>query len=537
MQRLSSAFSVLTHGNPPPHGRHSSLRTALASSEELLSPPTRSLFRCLSVFAGGFDAETVEVICGKPLTTEPNAEPAKDMVLNGLSELLDHGLLRRDVVTGVPRFVMSKTIAAHAIETLHATGEADQVHSRHAIYFLMLAEEATPALVGEGQEWWLERLEADHENLRAALRWSLDHEPEMALRFVAALWRFWFVRGYLHEGKRWIERALTAAARAPTALGVRALNGLGVLVWAAGDPERALQVQNVCLARARESNNSWGVAVAQADRAFLEFVIYGEAGRARLLAEEALDQARSLGDRHLEGVALTTLGSIATSSGNLSDAALHFQDALAIAMENGDSASQEFRRFKLGQLARLTGDLERAAHLHLEALGIAERLNAQEDLLHILAGIAGIAVVKQDYDRAARLLAATSALSEKLDATLHPAEQARFDQDLAAVQDALPEATFLTAWEDGRGLSPAEAEKIARDLPESSGQCTSGNGLSRRELEVLQMLANGASDREIAEALFISTETASTHVKNIRRKFGVRSRSAAAACGIRRALI
>ena len=526
LERLSSPLNVLTRGDPSLPRRQQTLHALIAWSDNLLSPMGRSLLRQLSVFAGGCDAAAAEAICSDP---ERGTAPCR--VLDGLTELLSQGLLRRETVAGEPRFVMPEMICEYASESLEASGEAEAAHRRHATYFLNLAEEAAPAMLGPDQEAWVALLETEHHNLRAALRWSLAHEPDVALRLAVALWRFWYARGYLQEGRRWLDRALATGAGGKTITRVRALNGLGVLVWAAGDLERALELQNASLSLARELADRWGVAAAEGDRAIIEFMLGGDAARARAATEDVLSQFRALGDRYSEANALTALGNFARDQGDLAESTHRFEEALAIARESGDSRGEVLCLCNLARTARLSGELHRADALYREGLSLAYRLGAQEDILDSLAGLGGLTVERRQFGRAARLLGVAAALADAVGAPLQPAEQAQFDRDVAVVRAALPEATFSRAWATGRSLplDVAIAEVLAAAGAASPGNHSHSHNLSERELDVLRLLAKGMSDREIGAALFISPKTVMTHVKHIHAKLGVHSRGAAVA--------
>jgi non-specific serine/threonine protein kinase len=391
-------------------------------------------------------------------------------------------------------------------------------------------------MLGPDQEAWVARLETEHHNLRAALRWSLAHDPDVALRLAAGLWRFWYARGYLREGRRWLDGTLATGAGGKTITRVRALNGLGVLVWAAGDLERALELQNASLSLARELGDRWGMAAAEGDRAITEFMRGGDAARARAATDDVLSQFRVLGDRYSEANALTALGNFARAEGDLAESTHRFEAALAIARDIGDSRGQVLCLCNLAQTARLAGALDHAGALYLEGLSLAHRLGAQEDILDSLAGLGGLAVERRQFERAARLLGAAAALADALGVPLQPAEQAQFDHDVAAVRAALPVAAFSRAWETGRSqpLDAAVAEVLAG--VGSAVPANPNHGLSDRELDVLRLLAKGMSDREIGAALFISPKTAMTHVKHILAKLGVHSRGAAVAYAIRHGL-
>jgi predicted ATPase/DNA-binding CsgD family transcriptional regulator len=529
-ERLSAPLDVLTCGNARLPERQQTLRATIAWSDNLLSPVGRTLFRHLSVFAGGCAAAAAEAVCCVPAW-----RVAPCSVLDGLAELLDQGLLRREMVAGEPRFILSEMIREYAVEGLDASGEAKAAQRRHATYFLSLAEEASSRLRGRDQEVWLACLETERHNVRAALRWSLAHDPAMALQFVAALWRFWYDRGHRREARHWLTRTLATAAGEKSVSRVRALNGLGVLLWAAGDLEQALELQNASLALARDLGDRWGMAAAEGDRAIIEFTQGGDIARTRRATEDVVGQFRALGDRYSEGIALRTLGTIARARGDLAESTHRFNEALAIARKCGDSRGQVLCICHLAQSARLGGELERAAAYYLEGLKLAHRLGARESILGSLAGIGGLAVERREFEPAARLLGTTAALIDRLGAPLQPAEQTQFDHDVTAARCALPEDAFSRAWSCGCSLTLDEA--VAQVLEEAEAVAASpSHGLSDRELDVMRLLVKGMTDREIAAALCISPGTAMTHVKRIRSKLGVRCRGAAVAFAIRHGL-
>jgi predicted ATPase len=204
LERLSVPLAVLTRNDPHLPHRQRTLRATIAWSYDLLDPLSQTLFRCLAVFSNGCDATAVEVVCGGL----PDGETPTSIVLDSLCALLNFGFLRREVVAGAPRFVMPETIREYAKEQLEASGEQEASQRRHAVFFLALAEDAMPALLGPDQAAWLDRLQTEHHNLRAAFRWSIAQDPELALQLAAALWRFWYARGHIREGRIWLERTL-----------------------------------------------------------------------------------------------------------------------------------------------------------------------------------------------------------------------------------------------------------------------------------------------------------------------------------------
>jgi predicted ATPase/DNA-binding CsgD family transcriptional regulator len=542
LERLARPLDVLARSDPRLPERHQALRNTIAWSEELLSPSTRMLFRCLSVFTNGCDAAAAEAICGDP----PGHRTPSCRVIDGLAELLDHGFMRREVAAGVPRFTMPETICEYALQMLEGAGELEATRRRHADHFLALAEEAAPELLGPDQEVWSARLESEHDNLRAALRWSAAQHPCTALRLAAALWRFWYAQEYLREGRAWLEQALATPAGPNSVERVRALNGLGVLSWAMGDPDRALALQDQSFTLARDIGDRWGMTAAKGDRAIVAFEIGGSATQAREATEHVLNEFRALADRYGEGLALTALGNFAQSEGGLDEAVIRFQEALAIARQIGDIRSQTLCLSNLAQTTRLKGNFDQAAAFAREGLELGHRLGNREDMVYGLLAIGGLAVERHQFAHAARLLGAAAAAADAFGIVLQPAEKSQFDHDVMTAQAALAAAPFTRAWDAGRALPLEEAVARALREPSPSHHRRNGHspldhdpteyGLSRRELEVLRLLAAGMSDREIAAALFISAETATTHVKRIRGKLGVRSRPAAAAFATRHGL-
>src|SRR3954451_6202952 len=222
-KRLATPLKVHAQDDPSLPKRQWSLRDSLVWSEDLLSPANRTIFHRLSVFAGGFDAAAAEVVCGGPA----KGETLTAQVLDALEDLVDYGLLSRELAAGEPRFTMLATICEYATERLAASREAETTQRRHAGYLLAIAEDAAPALLGPDQEAWLKRLNGELQNLRAAVRWTLANDPAQSLRLAAGLWRFWYMRGHIQEGRHWLERVLATRATTSTIARVRALNGLG----------------------------------------------------------------------------------------------------------------------------------------------------------------------------------------------------------------------------------------------------------------------------------------------------------------------
>jgi predicted ATPase/class 3 adenylate cyclase len=237
LQRLGSRLKLLTGGARDLPERQRTLRATIEWSFALLDEGEQLLFARLAVFSGGRTLEAIEVICDAegdlPVET-----------FEGVSSLLDKSLLRQEEgSSGEPRFVMLETVHEFAREKLEESREAEEIKRVHAQYFLTLAEEAYPELKGANQLEWLDRLEAEHDNMRAALTLALERkEAEVAISLGGALWLFWFVRGYHSEGRRWLQEALAIDERGSPDSRAMALAGVGWLAVQQGDLDRAQEV-------------------------------------------------------------------------------------------------------------------------------------------------------------------------------------------------------------------------------------------------------------------------------------------------------
>jgi predicted ATPase/DNA-binding SARP family transcriptional activator len=310
-QRLEASLDVLRASSRTAEPRHRTLKATLDWSYDLLSEVEQALFGRLSVFAGGWTLEAAEAACSAGVIEQED-------VLDLLGGLVDKSLVVAGASTGgAVRYRMLEPIRQYAQEKLDESGEADELHHRHATFFLALAEEAEPELVGAQQSVWVERLEGEHDNMREALSWVLERgEASLALRLGAALWRFWHVRGYLSEGIRWLERALADSEAVSAATRLKALEGMGWLTQLQGDTERA-----------------------------------------EATYEEMLELSKELGDKGNVATALNSLGTVAAQQGDNERARILLQENLHVLLEleKEENAATTLKRFHalnlLGYLA------------------------------------------------------------------------------------------------------------------------------------------------------------------------------------------
>ena len=564
LSRLEQGSGLLKGGGLDLPERQRTLRNTLQWSHDLLDEQEQRMLRRLSVFAGGCTLPAAEAVSGA--TGDPPAE-----VLDLVASLVDKNLLRQVERTGgEPRLFMLETIREYALERLLESGSGEEIAVReaHVSCYLALAEEAEPKLVTEEQMPWLDLLEREHNNLRAALHWSLDSEdPETALRLVRALWRFWYVRGHLSEGRRWLEQALALGGGKPS-LRSRVLSGGGELAHSLGDLDRAQELREEALAASRQLGDEAQIADALNG---LAFVIRrrGEFARARAMHGEALELYRKLGDGWGVGRSIDLLGRAAAFQGDFEAALPWLQEGLRMWREVGDRegiaestavmgmaalGKREYGRARsllqeargtmeeLGDprgIAKMTvgladvdlndGDHGAAQALYEEALTLLNDVGDKWWMAWCLEGMAEVAVAQRRAERAARLFGTAEALRGAIGASRPTGFRDYFERDLAAARDSLDKATLEKAWEEGHVMTPERAIEYAlvRDNAVSPHSGDSG-GLSPREVEVLRLVAEGLTDGQVAQRLHISVRTVGKHLHSVYKKLGVPSRAAAA---------
>jgi predicted ATPase/DNA-binding CsgD family transcriptional regulator len=590
-------LELLTGGAPDLPARHRTLRAALDGSYELLAPEERALFRRLAAFAGGCTLEAVEAVCaGAEYAENGRAEEAASTPLllsplEGIAALVGASLLHREEGPGAPpRFRLLQTVREYALERLVDAGELTATRRAHAAYCLRLAERAEAALLGPEQASWLECLEREHDNLRAALRWCLDGgEAEAGLRLGGALWRFWYVRGYFAEGRTWLAELL-ALPSAPTLAAARAsvLEGAGNLAHQQGDYTAAWALHEESLAIWREAGDWPGIAGALNSLGLLAR-LQGDHARARGLLEEALQFERALGLRAWEARSLNNLGNVLHDVGEHANARALHEASLAISAALGDEWGIATAMCDLGNVLRDEGDdaaararyeesLARrrtvgdrrgmvmsyvglgqvacsqreyfAARAHFaDGLAIAREVGDRHGIAQALEGLAGLAAALDQPARALCLAGAAAALREAMGAPLSPNGRARFERRLEAARRTLGAEPAAAAHAEGRAMPSDQAVAYAL-APEEPGRSVAADRapghrsptgqavrLTRREQEVATLIARGFTNQQIADELVITPGTAANHVEHILTKLDFRSRTQIAAWAIEHGLV
>jgi predicted ATPase/DNA-binding SARP family transcriptional activator/DNA-binding CsgD family transcriptional regulator len=562
--RLGHSPKLLTGGGRTTDHRHRTLRATLDWSYELLGEPEQSLFRRLSVFAGGFALEAAESLGA-------GGGIEMDDVLELLSQLVEKSLVLAEEswVKGA-RYRLLEPVRQYAWEMLGRSGEGEAVQHRHAEYFLALAEEAEPELKGPRQVEWLDRLQTEHDNLRAALSWSLERGIDLGPRIAGALSLFWYTRGYLSEARTYLE-AVARRGVAPATVRAKALDGLGWIAEPQGDYERARTAYEESLKLYRRSGDKSGVANALGDLGALALA-RGDYGQATSLLEESLTLHRELGSREDVIGILDSLGVLAsakgdqeqsiaflseavamsrgtgnvrrtaTSLGNLGfttlvhgepeKATALLDESLALFREIGDSSNIAIS-LMISALAALThGDHGRVQALGGESLKLLQEAQDTQHIADCVGIMASAAGARGSAKRAARLWGAAEALREEIGVTLQAEVRMVLDPYLATARSSLGEVAWRTTLVEGRAMTLEQAIEYSLDigeplLPPPATHHTGENttALTPREEEVAVLVSRGLTNRQIASELTISEHTVATHVTKILKRLGLNSRS------------
>jgi predicted ATPase/DNA-binding SARP family transcriptional activator len=449
LERLSDRLALLTDGPRDAPARHGALAATIDWSHELLDGERQSLFARLAVFAGGFTLEAAEAVCAD--TSD---------LLDALGVLLDGSLLIH-ADSGGRRFSMLDTIREYALGRLEESGGADDARGAHLDYFLGLAERADGELTGPNQRSWLHRLEAEHDNLRAAFAYAASlPDGNEAIRLASALRRFWRLHGHLADGRAMLEAALARESTVEPELRAKALNGLGTLAGEQGDFAAARTAFEESLALARSAGAEDAVASALTNVGNIDlFEREFEAAQAKF--EESVRLWRKLGDRRSLAVTLENLGCIAVAQDRLHEADNLLAESEALAREAGSERTIAGTLAARARALVLLGQLDEAATLLRESAEIGRALAEPHVIADALDGFAGLAAAGDDAERAAVLAGAADAVWDSIGAT-RPLDQSAWRERVLAPKRRVDEDAFAEAYERGRSLGTDDAVELAR---------------------------------------------------------------------------
>jgi predicted ATPase/DNA-binding CsgD family transcriptional regulator len=566
-QRIEHDSNVLRHTARTIPERHRTMDAMLEWSHRMLEPSEQRLFRRLSVFRGSFSLAAAETVCaGYQLDVVD--------VLDLLAVLIDRSLVQVVDQTEEPRYRMLGTVRQYAAAKLWDGPEGPTVHMRHAEYFLDLALAARNAVDGPEQSRWLERLELEHDNLEAALQWLTEESIDDGARLARLLWPFWYQRGYYHEARTRFEHLIPRAAEISPARRARVLVSAGEVAFLQCDYATAVEHLSAALDLVNELGDERAAATAlqrlgsiareqarydeardlhlrslaiweqlgdesgiAASHDYLGFVAWlsGDEQAAEEHCEQAVTAFQRSGNARAIATALINYGACALYRGELALARERLERALADAR---NVSFQEGIAWALNELAIVTRRERRPAGEYApilrESLLIHQQLGDRWRLASVLEEIAGAVLVRHDPMVAAELLAAAEAVREQLGAPVPPVEAADRDAAIEQLARKLNAAKLDAARLAGRSRTLESTIDLAAqeidDLDAAGGtrEDSPVPDLTSRELAVLDLLAQGHTNREIATRLYISPSTAGVHVSNILRKLNAKRRVDAA---------
>ncbi len=551
--RLDDRFGLLVGGSRTALPRHRTLRATVDWSHGLLSADEQALLRRLAVFAGGWTLEAAEAITGVGYWVlgvgEGEGVHPTPNTLDLLTSLVDKSLvLAEERPGGSVRYRMLETLRAYAAERLRESGEGPIVREQHQRWFLELAEQDALRVIGPARATWLAVLQAELDNIRAALAWpgqapeaNRRSALERALRLGATLAYFWDVGGQLTEGRGWLSELLQAASTLDGA-GVppvddlargRALVAAGYLAFATGDGPAAGELLAEAVVRCRAAGDGFYLAWALGQLGAIT-LFRGELDRAAELIEEAvgIDLSKLEWSPHA-GAWQYWLGEVEFARGNRQRALSCWEASIPMARDHGIVWGVAYGLSGLARVAFLEGDHDRAARLHGEALEIRRELDVR-GIAFSLAELAWARVAQGRAEQAALLLGAADAGREQVGVSVVLLRDwhSQHEQAIAAAQGALGEAAFEAAYARGRALPlegavtlALQGEGPARPAGPPATPGEAAGGLTRREREVAGLVAAGRTNQQIAEALVVSERTVEWHVANILGKLGVQTRA------------
>jgi len=591
-QRLDDRFHLLTSGSRTAPPRQQTLAAALDWSYALLSEAEQKVLQRLAVFAGGATLEAAEAVCG-----DDAAKNVKDKleaatffhhseVLNTLSHLVDKSLVTADrPERGETRYRLLETIRQYALEKLAGSGEVEESRNRHLKYFIQWADDTDLHLSDAEQLQWLERYESERDNLRAALEWcnADEQQAEAGLQLAVACGRFWRLRGYLSEGRTHFTSVLSRAkAQEKTELRARALYWSASLAYLQSDYPATRSLGEVSLTLWRELNSKDKAGLADILDLLGELATEeGDYTTVPALFEEALEIFKELEDPRGIGDMLMQLGWAYMRMGEYDRVAVYMEEALALFREIGHVSLLGFTLSGLGELAIRQGQYARATKLLEESLVIRKQHGHKWGVGAVLGPLGSVALRQRDYKRmrdylseslairteigdkggiawcleklaqakhehsqfeqAAKIFGHAESLRAPIRSVIDPADLPDYNRFISRLQAALGSDAFAALWAEGKSMRFEEIMECALSEPEPASESTRAEkekfgGLTAREREVAVLIAQGKSNREIAEAMTVGVKTIETYVTRILNKLGFDSRVQIATWAVERGL-
>jgi predicted ATPase/DNA-binding CsgD family transcriptional regulator len=527
LDRLSDRFAVLGEGEraAPPHRR--TLRAALDWSYALTSDEEGTLWQRLTVFPGSFDLPAVEGVCaGDPMRVE--------RMVNVLDGLVDKSVLSGLRSGAEMSYRMLESVRDYGLEKLRSRGDESSLRSRHRDHYARLCQQAWEHWTDSTQPQWFERLQRDHDNLRAALDWCVENgEPETGCVMASNMWLYWEARGHLTEGRRRLATLLQALGSSGH-VRAKTLWVAGYLALGQTDVEAAAPLLQESLDLATRIGDQESAAFASQYLGLCRLFVGDLAGAAELL-EQTFETQAEIGQR-AAAFTLSDLAVTAMLGGDLRRAVRLYEKALAMTERGGDPWTRSHALWGLGMATWLAGDDARAERAEKDALRLAGEIDERTGIALCLEVLAWISVSRRDFERTARLRGAALSVWESIPRRLPRPLHEHAGKCEQITRGAIGAERFARLVEEGRRLDRAAAVALGLELKEQSPRTAHAERvrtpLSRRELEVAELVAKGMTDREIAAELVIAQRTAESHVQHMLTKLGFKSRSQIAAWAV-----
>jgi len=525
VERLDTRLQLLRQPGRSGPSRHATIEATIDWSYDLCTPDERLLWARASVFAGGFSIAAAERVCSDEQLPESS-------VLDVVLGLVDKSVLTRSEVSGQIRFRLLEPLREHGTRRLREDEEYDEVVHRHIAWCEELLNEACLQWFGPTQEQWCTTLQLEHPNVRAAVKHCLSHDPcnERALDMLGKPWFLWIAL-FLDEGRQWLERVV-ALCPEPSRGRVNALGTLGYIAALQGDLDRAEEVASQGRTLAEELDYDAGIAYGTHILGLS--ALFHDADRSVSLLSQALPlyERADMVDDYVVGLRIQ-LGLAHLFGGNLSEATAQFELCQELCALTGERWLLSYALYGLGFVRKLEGDPDASIELACEAIEIKWffrdlcGLSTTMDLLAWAHTDAG------HYGKGAMFLGAAANLWDRFGVRLFGSDDwlAMMNQAEEACQEHLGQRGFDAAFRAGREMSSDEAIELAlgrQDVPAPQPE-KSAVRLTPREDEISLLVAEGLSNKAIAERLVISQRTAEGHVENVLNKLGFRSRSQIAA--------
>lgn len=547
--RLQKRLQLLTGGAADLPLRQQTLRNVIAWSYDLLTPGEQWLFRVLSVFSS-CTLEAAQEVCDtivKSLSADVVRAYGDLDLLNVATSLANKSLIRVIEADDEPaRLAMLETVREYAAEQLSASAEAETVRAAHAHFVRTLSEEAEAGLKTSGQVMWLDRLEKELGNIRHALEWSTEKDPdgkiaparvEAGLAIAGALGRFWNGRGHLKESSDWFDLLIPEASGLRTPLVARAMRAAGRIEFLSGNLEKSRRYYEEALEIARELKDDNEIALALVGIGNVVWEMhYTDVALAQY--KQCLEIWTRVGNYRGVASASNNIGLVLLQDDPQS-AQAYLERAVQLYRQQGDVELRAISLDSLGQAYLNQKDLERAEKCLLEALTLDLQIGEQWNIAYNLVSWGRFHAAREDFSLSVRCMAAANATYDNLRHRLEKPDYARYTACLDADRAALGDAAYDVAWAEGMKMSPgqllgifvgqssAAPQPAPIKAPAARMLSVEEAGLSSREVEVLVLLAQGLSNGEVAEKLFLSLYTVNAHLRNIYRKLDITSRTAA----------